>query len=356
MKDNLPWDDVAGIWTKEKRNPFQPLVDIDEYSPDYSLYHPDRFLRAVGGNIVRSINLESYRGCPYSCTFCNSPMTRGLDKKFLRRKSIGVLKKEIEEYIELYDPSYFFFVDDSFLARPKHEVFAICDLMEEYGIPWWCNTRIENVNEELLAAMKRGNCDRIQYGIECGNDEYRKTVLKRNVTLEQYHDKINIINNSGIPYGLNVIIGLPHETKEMVFETVDLVKEFGGNDGIAVAIFIPYHGTLLRKYAIDNGLLDPDWISGDGYLLGGSALVQPEGYLSREDIWNLANTFKYYALFNKDLWHLIDEDIENAEKLYNESFFLDKAADGMTNIINRTKKIWSCETDGYHDVRILQNV
>ena len=84
--------------------------------------------------------------------------------------------------------------------------------------------------------------------------------------------------------------------------------------------------------------------------------MQPEGYLSREDIWNLANTFKYYALFNKDLWHLIDEDIENAEKLYNESFFLDKAADGMTNIINRTKKIWSCETDGYHDVRILQNV
>lgn len=352
IKSDLPWDDVRGVWTKSKRNPMQPLADLNEVMPDYSLYRPDRFNRAVGGKIVRSINLESYRGCPYSCTFCNSPMTRTLDKNFLRRKSIETIRKEIEFYIKEYQPDYFFFVDDSWVARPRHEVFELCALMEEFQIPWWCNTRIENVDEEILAAMKKGYCDRIQFGIECGNDEYRRKVLKRNVTNEQYRAKIEVINNSGIPYGLNVIIGLPHETREHVFETVELVREFGGYDGIAVAIFIPYHGTELRGYAVDNGMLDPNWISSDGYLLGGSALSMAEPYLQRNEIWELATTFKYYAFFPKDQWHLIDKDRPEAEHLYTHKFFTKYAAAGSVNIKHR-HKVWACETDGYHDVRVL---
>lgn len=352
MKKGEPWDGVRGIWTKEKRNPPQPLVDINEYLPDYSLYPRYRFQRAVGGKIVTAINVESYRGCPYSCTFCNSPTTRGLDKNFLRRKDLGVFRKELTTYVETWNPDYLFFVDDSFTARPKKELMELCELMGSFGIPWWCNTRIESISVEILAAMKAGACDRIQYGIECGNDEYRAKVLKRNVTNKEYYEKIDIINSSGIPYGLNVIIGLPHETRELVMETIDLVKKFGGNDGIAVAIFIPYYGTELRDYAIQHGLLDSDWISRDGYLLGGSALNQPKPYLQKDEIWDLANKFKYYALFNENMWNLPDENIQVAEDLYNKSFFLEKAADGKTNIIHRQKIIWACETDGYHDVKI----
>jgi len=355
FQKNLPWDDVRGIWTKTKRNPMQPLVDINDVMPDYSLYHPNRFNRAVGGKIVRSINLETYRGCPYSCTFCNSPMTRTLDKNFLRRKNIGTIRKEIEFYVREYQPDYFFFVDDSWVARPRHEVFELCELMEEFGIPWWCNTRIENVDKEILAVMKKGYCDRIQFGIECGNDEYRRKVLKRNVTNAQYEEKIDVINNSGIPYGLNVIIGLPHEKREHIFETVELVKKFAGYDGIAVAIFIPYHGTELRTYAVEHGLLDPSWISGDGYLLGGSALNMPEPYLQKNEIWELAMTFKHYAFFPKEVWPTITTHRNELDKVYNDTFFTKYAVPGSVNIQNR-KKVWACMTDGYHDVTTLQNV
>jgi len=295
IKEGKDWYDTKGIWTKTRRNLPQELVPIDETTPDYSLYHPNRFNRAVGGNIVRSINIETYRGCPYSCTFCNSPMTRMLDKHYLRRKTIEKVREELDLYVEMYSPDYWFFIDDSFLARPRKEIFALCELLAEYKIPWWCNTRIENVDEEILAAMKAGYCDRIQFGIECGNEEYRKTVLKRNVTDAVYDKKIEVINNSGIPYGLNVIIGLPHETREMVLETVDLVKRFAGYDGLGIAIFIPYHGTGLRDYAVEHKLIDPSWISGDGMLMGGSALKMPKEYLQRDEIWDLSQKFKYYA-------------------------------------------------------------
>ena len=65
----------------------------------------------------------------------------------------------------------------------------------------------------------------------------------------------------------------------------ELVRRFGGYDGIGIAIFIPYHGTELRTYAIKHDLLPDKWISADGYLLGGSALKMPNPYLQRAEIW-----------------------------------------------------------------------
>lgn len=352
MKASQPWDDVLGVWTKEKRNAAQPLVDLDEYYPDYSLYDAKRFLRPVGHRIVRSMNLESYRGCPYSCTFCNSPMTRYMDKGFLRRKSVPALRKEIDLYIEKYDPEYFFFVDDSWVARPRKEVIALCELMQEYKIPWWCQTRIENVDREILELMRQSYCDRISFGIECGDEQYRRDVLKRNVSNELYESKMPIINECGIPYSLNVIIGMPHETADSIYSTIDMIKKFGGYDSIAVSIFVPYHGTELRSYAVEKGLMrDPDWISSDGYVMGESPLIQEPPFLQQQEIKDFARKFKYYALFDKDMWHIADTDLDEAEKIFNETFYMPTAADGLTNITNRNKTIWGCQSDDHMDLR-----
>ena len=351
MLEGKPWDDVNGLWTKERKNAPQPLCNINEVTPDYSLYHPNRFNRAIGGRIVRAINVETYRGCPYSCTFCNSPMTRTMDKDYLRRKTMDQIKMELDRYVELYDPDYWFFIDDSWAARPKREIFELCELLEKYKIPWWCNTRIENMHEDVMAAMKAGYCDRIQFGIECGNDEYRRKVLKRNVSNKTYDEKIPIINDSGIPYGLNVIIGLPHETREMVFETIDVVRRFSGYDGIGIAIFIPYHGTVLRDYAVEHGMLSKDWISADGYLLGGSALDMPKPYLQKKEIWDLSQKIKYYCFFAKSKWNIIEEDLDKAEEIYNKDFYTKFASTGAENIKHRSKSVWACETVDHMDVR-----
>lgn len=348
LKQNKPFDDVLGVWTKNRRNGPQPLCNINDVTPNYRLYHPNRFNRAMGGRIVRSINIETYRGCPYSCSFCNSPMTRSLDKNYLRRKTIEQVRKELDLYVETYDPDYWFFIDDSFAARPRKELFELCELLAEYKISWWCNTRIENVDEEILKAMKNGYCGRIQFGIECGNEDYRKDILRRPISNKAYEEKISIINNSGIPYGLNVIIGLPHETREMVMETVDLVKRFGGYDGLGIAIFIPYHGTTLRTYAEINGLMDKDWISADGYLIGGSTLKMPKPYLQPDEIDELTRKFKHYAFFDKSMWNMVDSDLDKAEELYNKHFYTKYAVSGSENIKHRKK--WACEADWYVSV------
>ena len=339
--DNWPnIENVKGI----NNNPKPPLTNINTFIPDYSLYEQQRFYRPMGGKIVKSVLVETYRGCPYSCTFCNSPTTRLLNKSFVRQKSLEQVRKELDYYIENNDPEYWFIIDDSFTARPKKDLLALCKLLKEYKIPWWCNTRIEAVDEEILAAMKDGYCDRVQFGIECGNDDYRIKYLKRNIKNKDYYKKIDIINNSGIPYGLNVIIGMPFETEQMVFETIKLVKKFGGYDGLGVSIFIPYRGTILRKIAIDNNMLDSNWTSENGYLVGGSPLKMKHPYLQPDQIWELANNFKYYCFFDESRWIDIQREVD-LEKEYNDKFYSKYAMPGSENI--KRRKIYGCGADNY---------
>ena len=96
FKKGMDWRKVKGLWYKDNdkiiRNESQPLVDLNDVRPDYSLFSDYRFNRPMGGRIVKSVPVETYRGCPYSCTFCNSPMTRFLDINYLRRKSVETVE------------------------------------------------------------------------------------------------------------------------------------------------------------------------------------------------------------------------------------------------------------------------
>ena len=76
-------------------------------------------------------------------------MTRSLDKNFLRRKTMKQVEKELQYYVDNFNPDYWFIGDDSFLARPRHEIFEICEVLGKVKLPWWCNTRLENVDAEI---------------------------------------------------------------------------------------------------------------------------------------------------------------------------------------------------------------
>ena len=357
FKLNEDWRKVKGIWYKKDghifKNDNQPLVNLNKILPDYSLYPSERFNRPMGGKIVKSVGVETYRGCPYKCTFCNSPMTRSLDKNYLRRKSIETVEAELNNYVKLYNPNFWFIIDDSFVARPKKELFELLKVLKKFNIPWWCNTRLENVDKDILDAMKEAHCSRITFGIESGDEDYRNKYLFRNVSDELYLEKADILNNSGIPYSLNIVIGFPDETREMVMKGAKLIKQIGGNDSLSVSIFIPYHGTVLRNIAIEKGYLDRNWTSGHGYLVNGSPLKMPKPFLQNDEITDLANKFKYYTFFDEKYWPDIDaaKDTNKYEELY-QQYMPKLAVSGKTHIKMKKNNIWACSAPEHMDIRL----
>lgn len=135
---------IRGTWAKDQngktiKNPSRPLVNVNNVLPDFSLFDERRFFRPMGAQIWKTIPLETYRGCPYTCTFCNSPAQVVIAKEndqglFLRRKSIPTLRKEITEMIDRYDPAFFYINDDAFMARPKAEIKAFAGMYRDFKI------------------------------------------------------------------------------------------------------------------------------------------------------------------------------------------------------------------------------
>lgn len=336
LKENTSFDNVDGLWIKHtdgaiQKNPPAQLCNINDIIPDYDCFSGTRWNRPMGGKVFnRAISIETYRGCPYNCTYCNSPTTRMLAKEFeignfMRRKSIATIETELLHYKELYDPDLVMIIDDSFLARPAREIFDFCEMWSKYKIPFWFNTRIENCKPEYLSALKEAGVYRMTFGIESGNEEYRRKILKRNASNEVYYKYLNYINESNIPYSLNVIIGMPFETREMVLDTALMVHNARGYDGLTIGMFQPYWGTELRTLAVEQQWLPDNYINGwDSKDLGGGylddwALTMPEPYLQYNDVKQLVKTFALYAHFGPSMWDEISK-AEINETLYKQLF------------------------------------
>lgn len=279
-------------------NPPRPLVNVNNVMPDFSLFDERRFYRPLGARIWKAIPLETYRGCPYTCTFCNSPAQVIIAREkeqgyFLRRKSMASLRQEIEAMIEQYDAEFFYINDDSFMARPKSEIAEFVQMYRDFKIPFWFQTRFEDIDVEKLTWLQDVGCYRISFGLEHGNEQYRRQKLLRRMTNEFILKQAQIVAEVGIPYTLNNIIGMPYETRELFFDTVALNRQIGAFDSLSVNIFVPYHGTPLRDWAIKEGWLDPNLQTTS--VISESILEMPPPYLSASDILSLQRVFPLYV-------------------------------------------------------------
>ena len=193
-----------------------------------------------------------------------------------------VLRDEINSLVEKYEPEFLYFIDDSFTARPKKEIDAFCEMYEEFQIPFWFNTRPEATDLEMLKKLREVGAYRMSLGIESGNEEFRQKILRRRGSNEALTAAFDIAHKSSIPFSLNLIIGMPGETRDRIFDTVEFVRTLTGYDTVTVSIFTPYHGTVLREVAVKNGWLPQDYIT--KHTTSSSALKMPPPSVSPRDI------------------------------------------------------------------------
>jgi len=321
LRDGGSVDDIPNTWIKKSdgsiiKNPIAPPANINELVfPDYSLFENVRFYRPMGGRILRTVPVETYRGCPYCCTFCCSPMWNRFYREntqsvFCRRKNVDRIIEEIDYLVKEYNPELFYIFDDTFLARPKEEFEEFVRKYKKYSIPFWMNTRPEIITEENMKLLTEINCYRISIGVECGNEEFRKKRLKRHFSNDELLKRLEILRRSNIAFSINNIIGFPDETRELIFETIEFNRKLSGYDALTVSVFTPYNGCELREEAIQKGYLDPDAFT--GHTTESSLLNMPQ--LSSEEIDGLMRTFCMYVKFPKKWWPCIQETEKFTER------------------------------------------
>lgn len=198
------------------------------------------------------MNLMTSRGCPYHCTFCLWPQTMyGHRQRF---RSLDNVMAEIRTLVERYGVRELNVDDGTFTTR-RERVIEFCRRLraERWDLIWTCNGRVDNLDDAMLAEMRRAGCKMIRLGVESGSQEVLDKIRK-GLTVRQIEEGVRRVKRSGIQALGGFMFGFPHDSRRSVEETLALAKRLSP-DQVQFSIAMCYPGTSLYDEAVDNGLL-----------------------------------------------------------------------------------------------------
>jgi len=241
-------------------NPLRPLrCDLN------SLPYPDR----KGFEFDRIVSLKNNwanvmtgRGCLYRCSYCvnnfffkfHSEMK--IQKKVLRQRSVENVLGEIDSLLTDFDNINMINFDDDIFILDKEWVTEFCKKYREaFKTPFACNLRATHVDKDVAKQLFDAGCREVKIGLECGNKEIRKEMLRRDMSDDQIIQAFKIAEEAGLRTWSFNMIGIPTETWGNLMETVRLNAKVRPYI-LRCSIFYPYKGTALYHYCEENKLLD----------------------------------------------------------------------------------------------------
>ena len=241
------------------QNEMRPVSDLDSLPfPDREIYYKYPFLRDVPMK-----RFMASMGCPYPCTFCHEPVIRGLYRgkgNYVRTKSVKRIVAEIKYIKDRYCLKHVHFSDDLFFIRNCYEwLEEFADLYpKEIGIPYSCNIRYDSIVEHSADLLVKSGAYGVTIGLESGNEQLRTVVIKKNVKNEHMIEGARLLRERKIKMLTSNMIGLPGETLDQAFETVQLNMQLKSNY-VRANTFLLFAGLPMVDYALKNGFVDPDF-------------------------------------------------------------------------------------------------
>ena len=263
-----------------------PINNLDDLPfPAYDLIHREKYTMPFTNKPFLLVG--SGRGCPYPCIYCADHVYYG---KKIRLRSPKSLVDELTFYKTTFGIEDFLFWSEGFTLKPiAAKEFAEEIMARNLSIRWVCNSRVDNIDREMISLFKKAGCTTIGYGIESGSQEILDKVKKR-ITIAQIRNTVRITKEADIEVVAHTIIGLPGETRETINQTIDLLLELDV-DFAQFYCAVPFPGSPLYTEATKNKWINTsDWKMFEQNF---SVLDTPE--LSAKEIMELRN--KAYKKF-----------------------------------------------------------
>jgi radical SAM superfamily enzyme YgiQ (UPF0313 family) len=165
--------------------------------------------------------------------------------------------EEFRANLRKFDPRVVSVHDDNF-TTDRDFVFEFCEAYRrEVNLPWYCFGYPTTINEKLVAAMKAANCMTVFMGVDSGSPDIRRHLMERPMTDELIRKSAALIKGAGIGLQASCIYGIPGETPEQMWQTLDLMDEIQPTQSSAY-IFYPFPKTRLYDRAVEIGQLTPE--------------------------------------------------------------------------------------------------
>lgn len=196
-----------------------------------------------------NIGMITSQGCYGNCIFCSYP--KG---EINASHSVDYILNELDYIHFMTNGSllYLSFFDDCFSLNTQRTI-ELCEAIakKNYNMQFWCCTRADLLNEELLQKMKDSNFKNIVIGMETASLDLLSKSGKVPVgeTASSYFDKIEYCYNYGKNIGINpmlsILFGMPGEKEEDIKATVDWITKNKADSNLSVCYMTCFPGSKI---------------------------------------------------------------------------------------------------------------
>jgi len=212
------------------------------------------------------VNLQTKRGCPWSCSYCTYPALEGIH--FRPREPKDVVD-DLERLLKNHNTNKVFFTDSVFNDAAGHYLEVTEELIRrELDIAWCGFFRPQGIGRKEIALLKRSGLYAMELGTDAASDVTLAGMDKR-LTFDDVFAVNQACIDERLPAAHFVIFGGPGETEETLEEGLANMDQLGpqvvfGFSGIRLLPRTPLH-----KQAIEEGVIAAD-----------APLMQPVYYYS----------------------------------------------------------------------------
>jgi len=199
---------------------------------------------------LRETNVAGSRGCYGACTFCTiNPFYGG--RSAWRPRSPESVAAEIEAALAAR-PSQrrFYFADPNFFgpgARGRERALALARLIgERFDIRFGLEGRVNDIDEELVAALVAAGFDELLIGLESGSDATLKR-LNKHTSVEQNRRALRILRAAGIEPNVGFIMFEPGSSLADVRVNLAFLEEEGLLERLAVTANVLCHQQIVLR-------------------------------------------------------------------------------------------------------------
>lgn len=236
-----------------------PFLDYALVDKDYSL-NPAFASFASNNNTFDSFYVMTSRGCPFKCVFCASHKVHGRD---MRYNSIPRVKEDLLKLKNEYGAKTLVFQDDH-LMGDKKRAYEIIEFVGQLGVKviFQNSLALYALDRKMLEAIRATNTDQLVLSVESGSERVLKEVMKKPLKLSIIERVVKDCRELGLYSYVNILIGLPGETKDDIEDTRKFLKNLGAN-WYAIYVAAPLVGSEMFEICEENGFLVDNYLETD---------------------------------------------------------------------------------------------
>ena len=187
--------------------------------------------------------LETTRGCPMRCTYCRYHHLRaGVDSLAPAAVAAYVAEFRSHGFGEVR------FVDPTFNCHPRFDAVLdrLVDVNEDRGLRFFAEIKGESVTPREAERMARAHFEEVEIGLQSVDPRVQRAI-RRPTNLPALEQGIRRLTANGIRVTLDVMYGLPEQTAEDVYRSIEWARRLPGvRVQCMQTLLLP--GTSLREH------------------------------------------------------------------------------------------------------------